>query len=281
MIQQGRCATAQCWPCGMRGCRMMTPSGEMRRSHAGAVRGGVQRLFPEQYPHGPGGAAQKMLGALKDEIPPEMRKNRSNHAGQHRDGRGCRRRLSFGVALLSLSVPRPTRNLSTGFSVCISQLRDQSLLCRHENGQPAAEACNPRARPVLLMPPGHAAGHNRKPRCPTSKQITTTPTCHDPEAAARAAKLHYVSDRRPGITRTRNGDGWVFHDPSGTAITDPKVPRPHPQAGDSAGLYRRLDLPRPARPSAGRRPGRQRPQAVPLPSPLARGPGRGENTARC
>jgi len=46
---------------------------------------------------------------------------------------------------------------------------------------------------------------------------------HDPEAAARAAKLHYVSDKRPGITRERDGDGWLFRDPSGTPITDPRV----------------------------------------------------------
>jgi DNA topoisomerase-1 len=46
---------------------------------------------------------------------------------------------------------------------------------------------------------------------------------HDPEAAALAAKLHYVSDRRPGISRSRDGDDWVFRTPSGTVITDPKV----------------------------------------------------------
>ena len=46
---------------------------------------------------------------------------------------------------------------------------------------------------------------------------------HDPKAAALAAKLHYVSDRRPGITRSREGDDWVFRNPSGDVITDPKV----------------------------------------------------------
>ncbi len=49
------------------------------------------------------------------------------------------------------------------------------------------------------------------------------PDLHDPVEAARAAKLHYVSDRRPGITRTRDGDDWVFHDPSGATVTDPRV----------------------------------------------------------
>ncbi len=46
---------------------------------------------------------------------------------------------------------------------------------------------------------------------------------HDPEAAALAAKLHYVTDRRPGITRSRDGDAWVFRNPSGAVIIDAKV----------------------------------------------------------
>ena len=46
---------------------------------------------------------------------------------------------------------------------------------------------------------------------------------HDPEAAARAAKLRYVSDTRPGITRRRTDDGWEFLDTDGSAITDPRT----------------------------------------------------------
>lgn len=46
---------------------------------------------------------------------------------------------------------------------------------------------------------------------------------NDPEAAARAARLRYVSDRRPGIRRTREGDGWVFHDTDGSVITDERT----------------------------------------------------------
>ena len=42
----------------------------------------------------------------------------------------------------------------------------------------------------------------------------------DPVAAARAARLRYVSDKRPGIRRTRDGDGFVFHDVNGQLITD-------------------------------------------------------------
>ena len=46
---------------------------------------------------------------------------------------------------------------------------------------------------------------------------------HDPEAAALAAKLHYVSDKRPGITRIRDGEGWMYHAPNGTPVTDERV----------------------------------------------------------
>jgi len=45
----------------------------------------------------------------------------------------------------------------------------------------------------------------------------------DPEAAARAAHLRYVSDKRPGISRTRDGDGFVFHDTNGSVITDERT----------------------------------------------------------
>ena len=47
-----------------------------------------------------------------------------------------------------------------------------------------------------------------------------TADLHDPKAAARAAKLHYISDRKPGITRERDGDGWRFLDRHGRVITD-------------------------------------------------------------
>jgi len=45
----------------------------------------------------------------------------------------------------------------------------------------------------------------------------------DPEAATRAAHLRYVSDKRPGISRTRDGDGFVFHDTNGSVITDERT----------------------------------------------------------
>ena len=43
----------------------------------------------------------------------------------------------------------------------------------------------------------------------------------DPKLAARAAKLRYVNDGRPGITRERIADGWLFRRPNGTPIDDP------------------------------------------------------------
>ena len=42
----------------------------------------------------------------------------------------------------------------------------------------------------------------------------------DPREAARAAKLIYVSDRKPGITRERDGDGWRFLKPDGSIVVD-------------------------------------------------------------
>ena len=49
---------------------------------------------------------------------------------------------------------------------------------------------------------------------------TMLDTIHDPKAAARAAKLRYVNDSKPGITRERVGDGWRFLKPGGTVVTD-------------------------------------------------------------
>ena len=42
----------------------------------------------------------------------------------------------------------------------------------------------------------------------------------DPRAAARAARLHYVSDSTAGITRKAVAEGWVFHRPDGREVTD-------------------------------------------------------------
>ena len=39
-------------------------------------------------------------------------------------------------------------------------------------------------------------------------------------AAARAARLRYVNAARPGISRERRGEDWVFRNPDGSEITD-------------------------------------------------------------
>ena len=42
----------------------------------------------------------------------------------------------------------------------------------------------------------------------------------DPRLAAKAAKLRYVSDKRPGISRERTQEGWRFLKPDGSEVTD-------------------------------------------------------------
>mgnify|MGYP000314745655 CR=1 FL=1 len=70
----------------------------------------------------------------------------------------------------------------------------------------------PGRRVAALMPNDqHARSHD---------DSCDEPDLHDPEATARAARLHYVNDSRPGITRERDGDAWIFREPSGAVITD-------------------------------------------------------------
>ncbi|GAC1338228.1 MAG: DNA topoisomerase IB [Acetobacteraceae bacterium] len=45
----------------------------------------------------------------------------------------------------------------------------------------------------------------------------------DPAEAAHAAKLRYVSDRKPGIGRVRTEQGFEYHDTDGSLITDEAV----------------------------------------------------------
>src|SRR5579875_1718292 len=45
----------------------------------------------------------------------------------------------------------------------------------------------------------------------------------DPIEAARAAKLRYVSDKKPGITRVRVESGFEYHDIDGSLITNEEV----------------------------------------------------------
>ena len=44
-------------------------------------------------------------------------------------------------------------------------------------------------------------------------------TNRDPEGAAHDAGLRYVTDERPGISRERKGDGWIYRKPDGSRIT--------------------------------------------------------------
>lgn len=57
---------------------------------------------------------------------------------------------------------------------------------------------------------------------------TSAGTPEDPEAAAKAAKLRYVSDAKPGITRERVQTGeatakFVYRNPDGSDVTDEKT----------------------------------------------------------
>jgi DNA topoisomerase-1 len=54
----------------------------------------------------------------------------------------------------------------------------------------------------------------------TPTQETTAALTPDPVESARAAGLRYVSDRRPGIRRERDGDGFRYLDKNGQPITD-------------------------------------------------------------
>jgi len=45
---------------------------------------------------------------------------------------------------------------------------------------------------------------------------------HEHRKAARSAGLQYVSDAAAGITRRRAGKGWVYFEPDGRRISDPR-----------------------------------------------------------
>lgn len=42
----------------------------------------------------------------------------------------------------------------------------------------------------------------------------------DPAQAAKAARLRYVSDAKPGIARVKDGDGFAYRHPDGAPVTD-------------------------------------------------------------
>jgi hypothetical protein len=99
------------------------------------------------------------------------------------------------------------------------------------------------------------------------EEVAEPPTL-DPLVAAEAARLRYVSDRMPGITRRRAPDGgFDYYDPAGRPISDP----------DELGRFKTLAIPPawtevwicPEWPSPGGRARCPRAQAVPLPCELA------------
>ena len=79
------------------------------------------------------------------------------------------------------------------------------------------ESTSRRAVPARLSSSAAAAPTGRK-ALPGATHDAGDPL--DPRSAAKAAKLHYVSDAKAGITRTMEADGWVFHKPDGTLVTD-------------------------------------------------------------
>ncbi len=59
--------------------------------------------------------------------------------------------------------------------------------------------------------------------CTKMTDVSLPSNVLDPVAAARAAKLRYVNDRKPGFTRLRVEGGFEYHDAKGVAITDEDV----------------------------------------------------------
>lgn len=56
---------------------------------------------------------------------------------------------------------------------------------------------------------------------PAGVGAVAEPPTIDPVVAAAAARLHYVSDLMPGITRKRAGKDFIYSDPAGKPISDP------------------------------------------------------------
>jgi DNA topoisomerase-1 len=58
------------------------------------------------------------------------------------------------------------------------------------------------------------------PQMKPAAPLDDGPDLSDPIAAAKAARLRYVSDKQPGITRRRSTDGFVYFNPDGSELTD-------------------------------------------------------------
>jgi hypothetical protein len=92
----------------------------------------------------------------------------------------------------------------------------------------AAMARRESSRPTST---GASPGH---PPAPAARRaISVDLPTFDPLIAAEVAKLRYVSDRAPGITRRRSGEGFVYCDPGGRPIRN----------GDALARFKVLRIP--------------------------------------
>src|SRR5690349_12223413 len=69
----------------------------------------------------------------------------------------------------------------------------------------------------------HATSTIEKPRASRAKPRKAAAPVEprlDPASAAKAAKLRYVSDKSPGITRHRSGTTFSYRSPDGKPIRD-------------------------------------------------------------
>jgi DNA topoisomerase I len=72
---------------------------------------------------------------------------------------------------------------------------------------------------VIVAGSKTAAGSTEEP----APEMAAPDASLDPRAAAKAARLHYVDGRRPGITREAGTDGFVYRNPDGSLVTDEKT----------------------------------------------------------
>ena len=79
----------------------------------------------------------------------------------------------------------------------------------------------------------------------TPTAIAEVPDVEKAKQAAKLAKLHYVTDAKPGIKRVLGDDGFEYFAPDVSACHRRGRTHAHKEAGDSSSLYGRLDLPGP------------------------------------
>ncbi len=129
-----------------------------------------------------------------------------------------------------------------------------------------------------VCPPNPPAdnGHASRPAssaAPIVETETVTTVVAQSKESVDAARLRYVSDNDPGLSRRRRGTGFQYLSPPSAPSATRRSSNGSPPSS-SPRLDRRLDLRRSQRPHPGHRPRRPPPQAVPLPPLLATGPRR-------